>query len=204
MTQPRFAVIEPAGSRVGTRLAALGWTAAASATEAAALTTAIVASCEVLVVVCSEQELFSASVLMELDRVAPLVPRVAVVTSPTADAAAYAARLGWRGFASAASPTAMIARTISVTAHGELAFPASATSALVRALASIAPAPSASRTLTPRQQQIVALIAEGATDAEIADRLRISRFTAYKHVQNARRRLGARTRGQLVAASQLR
>jgi non-specific serine/threonine protein kinase len=54
-------------------------------------------------------------------------------------------------------------------------------------------------TLTPRQQEIVDLIAQGATDREIASRLRISQSTAHKHVQNALRRLGARTRSQLVA-----
>jgi DNA-binding CsgD family transcriptional regulator len=47
----------------------------------------------------------------------------------------------------------------------------------------------------------VTLIAQGATDAEIATLLNISRSTAHKHVQNARRRLRAKTRGQLVAAS---
>jgi DNA-binding CsgD family transcriptional regulator len=94
-------------------------------------------------------------------------------------------------------------RTITAAARGELAFPQSATTALVRALARVAPV-NAARTaasLTPRQRQIVALIAEGATDAEIATLLRISRSTAHKHVQNARRRLQAKTRGQLVAAT---
>jgi DNA-binding NarL/FixJ family response regulator len=189
---------------VGTRLAGFGWTAAASAKEPTGLNAEAIDGCEVLVVACVEQELVSATLLAELDQIAPGLPRVAVVSVPSDDAAAYAARLGWSGFASAASPTAVIARTIAVVARGQLAFPASATSALARALAQIAPAPANPRSLTPRQQQIVALVAEGATDAEIAQRLRISRFTAYKHVQNARRRLGARTRGQLVAASQPR
>jgi DNA-binding NarL/FixJ family response regulator len=56
--------------------------------------------------------------------------------------------------------------------------------------------------LTPRQRQIVDLIARGATDREIAELLRISRSTAHKHVQNALRRANARTRSQLAAGIQ--
>jgi len=55
--------------------------------------------------------------------------------------------------------------------------------------------------LTPRQQQIVDLIAQGATDREIAARLRISESTAHKHVQNALRRSKTKTRSQLVAVA---
>jgi DNA-binding NarL/FixJ family response regulator len=203
-TSPRFAVIEPAGSRVGTRLATIGWIASASVTEASALEPEAMTRCDVVVVVCAERELLSPRVLVDLERIASRLPRVVVVSSPSTEAAASAARLGWSGFVSATSSTQVIARTIAVAAQGELAFPASAITSLARALARTAPASLPSQALTPRQQQIVALIAEGATDAEIAERLRISRFTAHKHVQNARRRLGAKTRGQLVAASQVR
>jgi non-specific serine/threonine protein kinase len=55
--------------------------------------------------------------------------------------------------------------------------------------------------LTPRQEQIVELIAQGATDREIAGVLQISQSTAHKHVQNALRRLNAKTRSQLVASA---
>jgi DNA-binding NarL/FixJ family response regulator len=199
----RFALVEPAGARVATRLAGLGLRPTTAATELGRLDAEGMADAEVVVVVCSERLLLTPGFQRDAQQAARSIPRVAVVITPGPEAAAYAARLGWQGFVAAGSPTPAIVRTITAAARGELAFPQSATTALVRALARVAPV-NAARTaasLTPRQRQIVALIAEGATDAEIATLLRISRSTAHKHVQNARRRLQAKTRGQLVAAT---
>ncbi len=199
---PRFALVEGDGGRVGPRLFALGWKPVATVTDLGALDTATAASCDVVVVVCTGHQLLSPFVQTEAIRIALSTPLTAVVTSAGTNAAAYVARLGWRGFVLAANATTVIARTIAASARGELAFPPSATTELARALANFAPMTSVnSAALTPRQRQIVSLIAQGATDAEIATTLRISRSTAHKHVQNARRRLHAKTRSQLVAAS---
>jgi len=199
----RFALVEPAGARMAVRLAAVGLRPDASATELGRLDAALLADADVLVVVCTERLLLTPGFQRDVEHAARSLPRVAIVVSPGPEAAAYAARLGWHGFVAAGSPTAAIARTIAAAARGELAFPQSATTALVRALARVAPVngPRTAASLTPRQHQIVKLIAEGATDAEIATQLRISTSTAHKHVQNARRRLQAKTRGQLVAAT---
>lgn len=199
---PRFMLVEASGGRVGARLSALGWEPVASVSELAALDSDTAARCDVVVVVCTGHALLSPFLQSEATRIADSAPLVAVVTSAGTDAAAYVARLGWRGFVSAANAASVIARTIAATACGELAFPPSATAEFVRALAHLAPVTTAGAAeLTPRQRQIVTLIAQGATDAEIATTLRISRSTAHKHVQNARRRLRAKTRSQLVAAS---
>lgn len=53
--------------------------------------------------------------------------------------------------------------------------------------------------LSGREKQVLALVAEGHGDAEIGERLRISRATAHFHVESAKRRLEARTRTQAVA-----
>jgi DNA-binding NarL/FixJ family response regulator len=200
---PRFVLVEPAAGRIAHRLAAAGWQPVAHATEVGRLATETVAGVDALVVVCSERLLLTPTFQAETERAAGAVPRVAVALAPGPEAAAYAARLGWHGFVPASSATAAITRTIVAAARGELAFPQSALTGLVRALARVAPVGPTreSASLTPRQQQIVTLIAQGATDAEIATLLNISRSTAHKHVQNARRRLRAKTRGQLVAAS---
>jgi DNA-binding NarL/FixJ family response regulator len=199
---PRFALVASDGGRVGARLSALGWEPLVVATDLAELDAATAARCDVVVVVCTGHYLLSPSLQNDAARVARSAPLAAVVTSAGSDAAAHVARLGWRGFVSAANATTVIARTIAASARGEIAFPPSATTELARALANLAPMTSVSSTeLTPRQRQIVSLIAQGATDAEIATTLNISRSTAHKHVQNARRRLRAKTRSQLVAAS---
>lgn len=61
-----------------------------------------------------------------------------------------------------------------------------------------APAPSSSGgvpdTLTPREQQVLALVAEGLTNGQIAERLFISAKTASVHVSAILRKLGVSTR----------
>ena len=199
---PRFALVEADGGLVGRRLAAFGWTPAATADTLGELETAALAECDVIVVVCSPHALFTPEIQADAARVAGSLPLVVIVTAPGNDAAAYAARLGWRGFVESADHTTAIAQTIASVSRGEVSFPPSAATVLARALATVAPVTHAGAAeLTPRQRQIVTLLAHGATDSEIATTLRISESTAHKHVQNARRRLRAKTRSQLVATS---
>jgi DNA-binding NarL/FixJ family response regulator/Flp pilus assembly protein TadG len=199
---PRFALVEATGGLISQRLAAFGWTPAVSAETLGELDVTAVAECEVVVVVCSPHSLLTPEIQTDAAHVAGPLPLVVVVTAPGNDAAAYAARLGWRGFVESADGTAVIAQTISSASRGEVSFPPSAATVLAQALATVAPVTAAGAAeLTPRQRQIVTLLAHGATDAEIATTLRISQSTAHKHVQNARRRLRAKTRSQLVATS---
>ena len=53
--------------------------------------------------------------------------------------------------------------------------------------------------LTPREKEILELLAEGITDREIAYRLGISAYTVRTHVKHVREALGARTRWEAVA-----
>jgi DNA-binding NarL/FixJ family response regulator len=54
--------------------------------------------------------------------------------------------------------------------------------------------------LTPRQEQIIDLIAAGASDKEIASEIGVRTATAQKHVARLLRRLGVRNRAAAVAA----
>jgi pimeloyl-ACP methyl ester carboxylesterase len=56
-----------------------------------------------------------------------------------------------------------------------------------------------SRTLTARQAEVAALIAEGATNREIAERLGIDERSAEGHVERIRVRLGFRSRAQIAS-----
>jgi DNA-binding CsgD family transcriptional regulator len=56
-----------------------------------------------------------------------------------------------------------------------------------------------SRALSPREREVVRLVAEGATGKEIADELHISHETVRTHVRNAMIKVGARSRAHLVA-----
>lgn len=151
---------------------------------------------------CSVAELEDAAFQAEVSRVTAAIPCIAI-TEPGANPAT-AAQLGFRGFVARDVTPDALDRTVRAVAGGEIAFPRSALSSIVRVLSagSLRRAlTGASAALTPRQQQIVELISEGATDREIATRLRISQSTAHKHVQNALRRSNARTRSQLVAVA---
>ena len=56
-----------------------------------------------------------------------------------------------------------------------------------------------SQPLTPRERQIVEMLAAGATGEQIAQELVLSPETVQKHVHNAKRKIGAATRAHLIA-----
>ena len=58
---------------------------------------------------------------------------------------------------------------------------------------------SSSDALSPREKEIVHLVALGLTGPEIADELHISHDTVRTHVRNAMSKLNARSRAHLVA-----
>ncbi|MGQ9686848.1 MAG: XrtB/PEP-CTERM-associated transcriptional regulator EpsA [Thiobacillaceae bacterium] len=56
--------------------------------------------------------------------------------------------------------------------------------------------------LSRRELQVLELVRDGLSNAEIAVRLELSALTAKNHVQNIRKKLGVKTRGQAVAEAQ--
>ena len=161
----------------------------------------LLAQYDAVLVGCGPNELEDSSFQAQVARIARVVPAIAIV-SDGADPAT-AARIGFHGFVSRAVDPMALARTIRAVSQGEIAFPRSALTGLFQLLSFLPMGNSgeAPIALTPRQRQIVDLIAQGATDREIASRLRISESTAHKHVQNALRRSKTRTRSQLVAVA---
>jgi two-component system response regulator NreC len=55
--------------------------------------------------------------------------------------------------------------------------------------------------LSPRERQVLAMVARGHTNADIADRLAVSLRTVETHRSNLRTRLGAHSRAELVDAA---
>lgn len=156
---------------------------------------------DVMLVACTAQELEDVAFQTKALRLVRAVPSIAVV--PGGAAAPAAARIGFRGFIAREVEPGALERTVGAVAGGEVAFPRATFAALLQML-SFLPLSStqAPDSLTPRQRQIVALIAQGATDRQVAAQLDISESTAHKHVQNALRRSKTRTRSQLVAVVQ--
>jgi DNA-binding CsgD family transcriptional regulator len=54
--------------------------------------------------------------------------------------------------------------------------------------------------LTPRERAVLAHVADGRTNAEVAQVLGISPLTVRKHLENAYEKLGVHTRTAAVAA----
>lgn len=70
--------------------------------------------------------------------------------------------------------------------------------AFLRSLVSARSAPAEALTLTPREAEVLALLAEGKSNKLIAERLHISEHTAKFHVNAILNKLGAETRTEAV------
>jgi DNA-binding NarL/FixJ family response regulator len=183
------------------RLEECGFTVRSTAPHLGAIDIAVVERGDVVVVGCSDRMLLAPAFRARVQEIALLARVLAVVPSPGADTAYLAARAGFHGLVAREVSCDAFKRAIEAARQGELVFPRGAIASLFRLVKRSAKENGAprSRDLTPRQRQVVELIAQGATDREIAGVLGISESTAHKHVQNALRRANARTRSQLVA-----
>lgn len=135
----------------------------------------------------------------------PELSAVRVLILTTFDEDAYAVEgltAGASGFLLKTTDPVQLLRGIRVVAAGEELLSPGLTRRLIAKLA--APSPLAVNEhvfgeLTPREREVVALVAEGLSNDEITARLYISPATAKTHVSRALTKLGARDRAQLVA-----
>ena len=129
--------------------------------------------------------------------------KVVVLTTFELDEYVLAAlRAGASGFLGKGVRPAALLDGIRTVVAGESLLSPGATRALIGHLLDRNAAPavetSALRELTPREQEIVSLVAQGLSNEQIAARLFVSPLTAKTHVNRAMTKLGARDRAQLV------
>ena len=132
--------------------------------------------------------------------------RVLVLTTFDLDEHVYAAlSAGASGFLLKEATPEEIVRAIRVVAAGESLLAPTVTSRLVREFAS---RPTAGRprakllnSLTEREVEVLLLVAQGLSNAELAERLVVSHATAKTHVSSILSKLGLRDRAQLVVAA---
>ncbi|GAA4563160.1 response regulator [Planotetraspora kaengkrachanensis] len=112
-----------------------------------------------------------------------------------------ALRAGASGFLLKDTEPAELLRAVRVAALGEALLSPSVTRTLISEYVSRPPddiRPSTLEVLTRREREVVALVARGLTNDDIAGRMVISPYTAKTHVSRAMIKLGARDRAQLV------
>ncbi|WP_346536016.1 response regulator transcription factor [Micromonospora sp. DPT] len=129
--------------------------------------------------------------------------RVIVLTTFELDEYVFdALRHGASGFLTKDTPPAELLRAVRLVAEGEALLSPSVTRRVVREFATRparVPRPHPRLdTLTEREREVVGLVGEGLSNAEIADRLVVSPATARTHVSRAMIKLAARDRAQLV------
>ena len=135
----------------------------------------------------------------------PALAAVHVVILTTFDLDEYvfeAIRLGAAGFLVKNSEPAELARGVRAAATGEALLSPGATRRLIGDYAArakqIPDAVHGLDQLTDRERQVLALVAEGLTNADIAERLVVSPLTAKTHVSRILGKLSARDRAHLV------
>ena len=131
--------------------------------------------------------------------------RVVVLTTFELDEYVFEAlRSGASGFLVKSTEPADLVRAVRVVAAGEALLSPSVTRRLIAEYAARArPAPGpvgtgALAALTEREREVLALVAQGLSNEEIAERLVLSRATARTHVSRMLAKVGARDRTQLV------
>jgi DNA-binding NarL/FixJ family response regulator len=110
-----------------------------------------------------------------------------------------ALRAGARGYLTKDAGAEDIRSAIEAVARGEAALdPAIQHHVLAAVAAPVEPQRELPDELTPREGEVLTLIAEGLTNAEIAERLVVSGATVKSHVNHIFAKIGARDRAQAV------
>jgi len=135
----------------------------------------------------------------------PALARVRVLILTTFEIDEYvleAIRAGASGFLVKDAEPEDLVRAVRVVAAGEALLSPGATRRLLAEIASRpqrrAATPAILQVLTGRERDVLAAIADGASNDEIADRLVISPATVRTHITRVLSKLGARDRAQLV------
>ena len=132
-------------------------------------------------------------------------PRILVLTTFDLDDYVYdALQAGASGFLLKDVPAETLFEAVRVVAAGEALLAPAITRRLIAEFARLRPRqvrPDSLSALTPRETEILGLVAEGLSNGEIAERLVLSDETVKTHVSHVLRKLGLRDRAQAVVVA---
>jgi DNA-binding NarL/FixJ family response regulator len=134
-------------------------------------------------------------------------PRVLILTTFDLDDYVYdALRAGASGFLLKDVTAERLFDAVRIVAAGEALLAPAVTRRLISEFARLQKSPAAQRTpalasLTPREVEVLSLVAEGLSNQQIATRLVVTDETVKTHVSRMLRKLGLRDRTQAVIAA---
>jgi DNA-binding NarL/FixJ family response regulator len=133
-------------------------------------------------------------------------PRILILTTFDLDEYVYdALQSGASGFLLKDAPAETLFDAVRVIAAGEALLAPAITRRLIAEFARLRPRPQVPTNgldaLTPRETEILGLVAEGLSNGEIAERLVVSDETVKTHVSHVLRKLGLRDRAQAVVVA---
>jgi DNA-binding NarL/FixJ family response regulator len=132
-------------------------------------------------------------------------PRILILTTFDLDDYVYdALQAGASGFLLKDVPAETLFEAVRVIAGGEALLAPAITRRLIAEFARLRPRqvrPEELSSLTPRETEILGLVAEGLSNHEIADRLVLSDETVKTHVSHVLGKLGLRDRAQAVVVA---
>jgi two-component system, NarL family, nitrate/nitrite response regulator NarL len=126
----------------------------------------------------------------------PDTPLVVISGAATSDEVARAVALGAKGFLPKSLPSTVLAAALQVVAAGGTYLPAD----FAQTSRPATPGPERVPGLTPREGQVLTLLASGQSNKEIARALELQEITVKLHVRNIFRKLGVRNRVEAANA----
>jgi DNA-binding NarL/FixJ family response regulator len=127
---------------------------------------------------------------------------VVVITTFDLDDYVYAAlRAGARGFLLKDAGTALLTQAVHAAASGDALIAPSVTARLIEAFADtgpVGPVVQPIEPLTEREEQVLAVVASGHTNSEVAKELHITLSTVKSHIASLMAKIGARNRVEIA------
>jgi NarL family two-component system response regulator YdfI len=126
-------------------------------------------------------------------------PTILLLPDASPDAVSQALRLGVRGILPASPEPQQLAAALEAVVQELVVYNSEMSSPLRRAASRGAPADELTEPLTPREREVLRLLASGLANKEIAAKLKISEHTAKFHVASILGKLGAASRAEAVS-----
>ena len=137
--------------------------------------------------------------LLQETGIAREIPVILLLPEASSSAVSQSLRLGVRGILSPSPEPRQLAAALEAVVRELVVLNSDAGSPISSAISRAAPADELTEPLTPREREVLRLLASGLGNKEIAAKLKISEHTAKFHVASILGKLGAASRAEAVS-----